>query len=252
VRPPAQSTTSPEAVDRPNAPEAETKAPQVPDAASRDARNAAPADATPAPVPEHDVSKPSEAPITEAERAAEMGSRPSHDVTNDAPPMTPRQQVMAAVAVAEQLTTTGAMELKAMRDGRANDATNKPAGDPAETSAIGPDDSALVALVVTGPEIKSLTELANKDVAIDKPKFGAGRDVRAALVAAGAVAVRLSDGDTPAIDRLIRNEVPAAVVTLVSPGSADTFPSLVDLNVFKVPLSPVAVEQKQRDGDPPK
>jgi hypothetical protein len=163
---------------------------------------------------------------------------------------TTRRQVMAAVAVAEQLTTTGSTELKAMRNGRANDATNKPADDPAETSAIGPDDNALVALVVTGPEIKSLTELTNKDVAIDKLKFGAETDVRAALVAAGAVAVRLRDSDTPAIDRLTSNEVPAAVLTLVSPGSAENFPSLANLNVFKVPLLAGAVQQ--RDGNPEK
>jgi hypothetical protein len=39
------------------------------------------------------------------------------------------------------------------------------------------------------------------------------------------------------------------VLALVSPDSAEAFPTLADLSVFKVPLSPRAVEQQQPDGD---
>jgi hypothetical protein len=248
VLPPMQSTASQEALDRPKAP-VETNTTQQPGSAARETNIMAPADPRPAEVPERGTSKLSDAPITEAKPAGDMNSRPAHEATGDAAPVTFRRRLLAAVAVAEQLTAAGAPELKAMHGEHANDATNTPADAP---EAIGPEENALVALVVTRPEINSLAELAEKDVAIDQRRLSAENDVRTALVAAGAVAVRLSDSDTLAIDRLMRGEVPAAVLTLLSPDSAEVFPSLAGLSVFKVPLSPRSVEPKQQDGDPAK
>jgi hypothetical protein len=246
---PVQSTAPHEALDSPKAPAPETNSSRSPGSAARETNNVAPADPRPAEVPERGTSKLSDAPITEAKPAGDMSSRPAHDATGDAAPIRIRRQVLAAVAVAEQLTAAGAPELKAMHGEHANDATNTPADAP---EAIGPEENALVALVVTRPEINSLAELAEKDVAIDQRRLSAENDVRTALVAAGAVAVRLSDSDTLAIDRLMRGEVPAAVLTLLSPDSAEVFPSLAGLSVFKVPLSPRSVEPKQQDGDPAK
>ena len=40
------------------------------------------------------------------------------------------------------------------------------------------------------------------------------------------------------IDRLIRGEVPAAVLTLVSPEAAEWFPDIPGYKVFRIPLSP--------------
>jgi hypothetical protein len=50
--------------------------------------------------------------------------------------------------------------------------------------------------------------------------------------------VRLSQGQAKAVDRLISGEVPAAVLTLVSPEVAEMFPEIAGFNIFRVPLSP--------------
>jgi len=41
-----------------------------------------------------------------------------------------------------------------------------------------------------------------------------------------------------AVDRLIRGEVPAAVLALVSPEAAEWFPEIPGYKVFRIPLSP--------------
>jgi hypothetical protein len=57
-------------------------------------------------------------------------------------------------------------------------------------------------------------------------------------VAAGAAEVKLSDGQTKAVDRLISGEVQAAVLTLVSPEAAEWFPDIAGFKIFRIPLSP--------------
>jgi hypothetical protein len=47
-----------------------------------------------------------------------------------------------------------------------------------------------------------------------------------------------------AINRLTGGEVPAAVVALVSPDAADTFPEIAGLKLFRVPLSPKSERAK--------
>ena len=64
------------------------------------------------------------------------------------------------------------------------------------------------------------------------------------MVAAGAIEVQLSKGQTTAINRLVSKEVPAAVVGLVSASAADSFPELPRLRTFQVPLSPRSNEAK--------
>ena len=56
------------------------------------------------------------------------------------------------------------------------------------------------------------------------------------MAAAGAPEVQLSKGQTTAINRLVSNEVPAAVVALVS--TADGFPELAQFRTFQIRLSP--------------
>ncbi len=143
-----------------------------------------------------------------------------------------RDQVMAAAAVAEQLTlaTTAATELKAMSAERPLDAE-------AATPASPNQAAGLVALVMSRPEIKSVTDLAGKNVAMDG-RSGSANDVRIALVAAGAAEVQLSSGETKAIDRWVSGDVPAVVLALVSPDAAETFPEIAGFKVFRVPLSP--------------
>ncbi len=127
---------------------------------------------------------------------------------------TPQQQVMAAMAVAERST----------------------AATPASIDA-----DHLVAILMTRPEIKSVSDLAGKNVAIDGRAFNG--NVRTAIAAAGATAVQLSEDQTKAIDRLISGEVPAAVLALVSPEAADGFPEVAGFRIFRVPLSPRSLQR---------
>jgi TRAP-type uncharacterized transport system substrate-binding protein len=98
---------------------------------------------------------------------------------------------------------------------------------------------ALVAVVVTGPDIKSVSDLAGKTIAIDDRYSELSiRRVRTAMVAAGALDVQLSTGQSTAINRLVGKEVPAAVVGLLTVSAADSFPDLVRFKTFQIPLSP--------------
>jgi hypothetical protein len=53
--------------------------------------------------------------------------------------------------------------------------------------------------------------------------------------------VQLSQGQTTAMNRLTNGEVPGAVVALVTPEAAETFPAITGYKTFHVPLSPRSV-----------
>ena len=127
---------------------------------------------------------------------------------------TTQQQAMAAMTVAELTTFT--------------------AREPDQKTT---NTDHLVAILMARPDIKSVSDLAGKKVAIDGRQFNG--NVRTAIVAAGATAVQLSEDQTKAIDRLIGGEVPAAVLTLVSPEASDGFPEIQGYRIFRVPLSPL-------------
>ena len=96
---------------------------------------------------------------------------------------------------------------------------------------------ALVAVLVAGPDVKSVSDLAGKTIAIDdRYSEQSINRVRTAMAAAGALEIQLSKGQTTAINRLVGKEVPAAVVGLVSASAADSFPELARLRIFRVPL----------------
>jgi hypothetical protein len=97
------------------------------------------------------------------------------------------------------------------------------------------DQDNLVALVLARPEINSLSDLNNKNIAITEKQSASSGRVSAALMAAGAAEVRFSEAKSSAIERLISGEVPAAVV-LASREVADLFPELAGLRTFRVPL----------------
>jgi TRAP-type uncharacterized transport system substrate-binding protein len=86
------------------------------------------------------------------------------------------------------------------------------------------------------PEIKSVSDLTGKDIAIDNRHSASNGKVRTAIAAAGAAEVQLSEGQTKAINRLISGEVPAAVLTLVSPEAAEWFPEIAGFKIFRIPL----------------
>ena len=97
---------------------------------------------------------------------------------------------------------------------------------------------ALVAVLVAGPDVKSVADLAGKTIAIDDRYSEASISrVRTAMAAAGALEVQLSKGQTTAINRLISKEVAAAIVGLVSARAADSFPEIAKFRTFQVPLA---------------
>jgi hypothetical protein len=106
------------------------------------------------------------------------------------------------------------------------------------TGATGAPNNAdhLVAIVIVRPEIRSVSDLTGKNIAIDDRYLVSRADVRVAIAAAGAPSVQLSAGNTTAIGRLVEGEVPAAVVALVSAVAAEGFPEIPGFRIFRVPL----------------
>ena len=114
-----------------------------------------------------------------------------------------------------------------------------------QSIAATPNTDLLVAVVMARADVKSVSDLTRKTIAIDERYSASSGNVRTAIVAAGAPEVELSEGSAAAINRVIDGEVPAAVIALVSPDAADTFPEIAGLNVFRVPLSPKSERAKR-------
>jgi hypothetical protein len=148
---------------------------------------------------------------TGASEATRTSTTDPHSTSDVPQTRTAQEQVAAASAVAERMSVP---TLDASLD-------------------------ALVAILVAGPDVKSVSDLAGKTIAIDDrySESSIGR-VRTAMAAAGAPEIQLSKGQTTAINRLVSKEVAAAVVGLVSVSAADSFPELARFRTFQVPLSP--------------
>jgi hypothetical protein len=161
---------------------------------------------------------------------------------------TVQEQVAAATSVAERMTVATvvpAPEPKANNKDRSNHSETALRGDAEKTASASPNNTdVLVALLMARPEIKSVSDLTSKIIAIDDRHSATNGNVRTAIVAAGAAEVRLSDGQTKAIDRLISGEVPAAVLTLVSAEAAERFPEIAGFKIFRIPLSPRSLKAR--------
>jgi hypothetical protein len=96
-----------------------------------------------------------------------------------------------------------------------------------------------VVILMACPEIKTLSDLAGRNIAIDDKQSAADSNIRTAMAAMGAVEVQLSVSvsQTKAIDRVIGGEVPASILTLASPEAAEGFPEIAGFRIFRVPLS---------------
>ena len=152
----------------------------------------------------------------------------AHLVVETNPPAqrSARELVVAALAIAEQITNAETPKAPG------NDRTNETkAGD-----AIAPTPP--VALLLSRPDVKSATALNGLNVAIDKAQSAEEEDIRTALAAAGAADAKLSISDASPLDRLISGDVQAAVMKLVSPDAAEAFPDIKGFKVLRVPLSP--------------
>ena len=172
----------------------------------------------------------SDAPPDKASAAASSSTR------------TIQEQVAAATALAEHVTAATmapAPEQKSNNTDRSDRSETVARSDAENIASASPNNTNnLVALLMARREIKSVSDLANKDIAIEDKQSASSGSVRIAIAAAGAAEVQLSEGQTKAIDRLISGEVPAAVLTLVSPEAADWFPEIAGFKIFRVPLSP--------------
>jgi hypothetical protein len=156
----------------------------------------------------------------------------------DADSRSVQQQIAAAASMAERLSDPANQRPKP----NATEGENQTKTDGDRTASIRSDATeALFALLVSQTEIRSVSDLAGKSVAIDKG-LPAENSVRTALVAAGATTVELSTGDSKAVDRLVGGEVPAAVIALVSSNAAEAFPDIPGYKVFRVPLSPLSMK----------
>jgi hypothetical protein len=145
-----------------------------------------------------------------------------------------QELIMVATAAAERMTAAAAAASK----------NDKDRPDPTQTVGLGnteqaaPNTDLLIAILMARSDTKSVADLAGKTIAIDDRYAKSDSTVRTAIVAAGATEVQLSEGPTTAINRLTDGEVPAAVVALVSPDAADTFPDIKGFKTFHVPMSP--------------
>jgi hypothetical protein len=150
-------------------------------------------------------------------------------------------RVAAATALAERITAAAAIPPSDMKLNN-GDRSSRPetlARGNGEKNAPAPanDTDFLVAVLMARPDIKSVSDLTGKNIAIDNRYSASNGSVRTAIVAAGATMVELSEGQATAINRLVNGEVPAAVLALVSADAAEGFPEIPGFKIFHIPLS---------------
>ena len=233
---------------------------QNPKAARREgAKPAAPAVAKrSAPLPAVGLAKPQPADVAVNSKPAPTGvSKPapadvaaSPSANNAASPSAARtvqEQIAAATALAENLTASAAPAPQREAnnaEASAQSGTAEP-GDTAPKVAAATDSTDnRVALLIARPEIKSVSDLAGKDVAIEDQQSASSASIQAAIASAGAAEVRLDEKSVSAVDRLVGGNVSAAVLTLVSPQAAEWFPDVPGYKIFRIPLSPRSVRAR--------
>jgi ABC-type phosphate/phosphonate transport system substrate-binding protein len=126
-----------------------------------------------------------------------------------------REQLRVATVVAEHVMT--------LRDADKKAVSSPNGGEPS------------VAIVVASPEIKSLSDLTGKIIAIDDKYSNTNARIHAAIASAGAADSLLASSESKAIDRLLSGKTPAAVLTLVYPETG--FSTIEGYSVFRVPLA---------------
>ena len=162
---------------------------------------------------------------------------------------TVQEQVAAATALAEHVTAVNAATVRQQEANNAEASLHTEAADASDSkptvSAATNNTGNLVALLMARPEIKSVSDLTGRDVAIEDQQSASSASIRAAIAAAGAAEVQLNEGHMKAIDRLIGGEMPAAVLTLVSPEAAEWFPDIPGYRIFRIPLSPGSLKARR-------
>jgi hypothetical protein len=156
--------------------------------------------------------------------------------------------VAAATALAERMTVATAApaaDMKANNRDRSSRPETLARGNTEKPeSASANDTDRMVAVLMARPDIKSVSDLTGKTIAIDDRHSASNRSVRTALVAAGAPEVQLSEGQATAINRLVNGEVPAAVLALVTADAAEGFPEIAGFKILHIPLSPHSLKAR--------
>ena len=107
--------------------------------------------------------------------------------------------------------------------------------DRSKAPPVSPGDAErTVALLLVGPEITWLSQLAGKNIAIDEAVSASNNEARRWLAA--MVNAELAAGQTKALDRLVKGEVSAAVLTLSYPETAEWSSEIAGFKVFRIPL----------------
>jgi hypothetical protein len=173
-------------------------------------------------------------------RANTTGSRANDVAVANSTATTMQEQVAAATEVAERMTIASLVTAPEPNNkDRSDHLETMLRGDAEKTAPAQPNKTnVLVYLLMARPEIKSVSDLTGKIIAIDDKFSASNGNVRTAIVAAGASEVLLFGSRTKAINRLIGGEVPAAVLALVSPEAAEGFPEIQGFKIFRIPLSP--------------
>jgi hypothetical protein len=175
------------------------------------------------------------------------GDEHSHSTVGLARSTTPNveQQLAAATAIADRITAADtATEAKTDREESSKHPEDTAPGN-ADQAAQQSSADALVAVLMARPDVRSISDLTGKNLAIDEKYASSSGSVRTAVVAAGAPEVQLSTGPTTALNRLVSGEVPGAVVALVSNNAAEAFPDVAGYKIYRIPLSPRSLRTRR-------
>ena len=196
----------------------------------------------PSPIPLPPRSQPATSATTDSDttRANTADSPATDGAVPSSTTRTIQEQVAAATAVAERMTVAILIPAPEPNNkDRSDRSETVPRSDAEKTAPAQPNKlPLLVYLLMARPEIKSVSDLTSKIIAIDDRHSATSGVFKASILAAGASEVQLSNSQTKAIDRVISGEVPAAVLTVVSPEAAEGFPEIAGFKIFRIPLSP--------------
>jgi hypothetical protein len=196
--------------------------------------------------PQRDSKAPADA---DATRAKVANVDPTGSAAANSNTRTIKEQVAAATAAAERTTVATLVpppEPNANAANRSNQSEAVLRVDAEQSPPASPNNTdLLIVLLLARPEIKVVSDLTRKNIAIDDRYSASNGHVRTAIAAAGAAEVQLSEGPGKAMDRMITGEVPAAVLTLVSAEAAERFPEIAGFKIFRIPLSPRSLKARR-------
>jgi ABC-type phosphate/phosphonate transport system substrate-binding protein len=179
-------------------------------------------------------------PLSELPRMA--ATAPADPAVSDAQPASPPPSPSPSEAQAENVDPAAVAAAKKVREQMRvatvvaeHVMTLRDADKKAVSSPNGGEPS--IAIVVAKPEIKSVSDLTGKIIAIDDKYSNANARIHAAITSAGATDSLLASSESMAMDRLLSGKTPAAVLTLVYPETG--FSTIEGYSVFRVPLAGV-------------